>query len=73
MDTDILFVIGLVVLVLSFPVIVGAYAEGRPPRTAAIMVLIGGGLMALAAWQRPGAYSIESIPDAFVRVIGRFI
>jgi len=73
LDTDILFVIGLVVLVLSFPVIVGAYAEGRPPRTAAIMVLIGGGLMALAAWQRPGLYSIEGIPDAFVRVIGRFI
>lgn len=73
MDTDILFVVGLIVLVLSFPVIVGAYADGRPPRSAAIMILIGGGLIALAVWQRPGLYSFETIPDAFVRVIGGFI
>lgn len=73
MDTDLLFIIGLVVLVLSFPVIVGAYAEGRPPRTAAIMILIGGGLIAIAAWQRPGTYSIENIPDTFVRVVGGYL
>ncbi len=68
-----MFVVGLVVLVLSFPVIIGAYSEGRPPRTAAIMVLIGGGLLAIAVWQRPGQYSIEGIPDTFVRVVGDYI
>jgi hypothetical protein len=72
-NTDLIFVIGIVVLVLSFPVIVGAYAEGRPPRTAAIMILIGGGLVALAVWQRPGAYTLEGIPGTFVRVIGQYI
>jgi hypothetical protein len=72
-DSDLIFIVGLVVLVLSFPVIVGAYAEGRPPRTAAIMILIGGGLMAIAVWQRPGIYTLEGIPDTFVRVVGRYL
>ena len=71
-DTDLLFIIGLVVLVLAFPVIVGAFSEGRPPRSAAIMVLIGGGLIALAVWERPGAYSIGGIPDTFMRVVGSY-
>jgi hypothetical protein len=72
LDTDLLFIVGLVVLVLSFPVIVGAYSEGRPPRTAAIMILIGGGLVAIAVWQRPGTYTLEGIPDTFVRVVGHY-
>jgi hypothetical protein len=72
-DTDLFFVIGLVVLVLSFPVLVGAYSEGRPPRTAAMMIMIGGGLVALAVWQRPGTYTLEGIPEAFMRVVGRYI
>lgn len=73
MDTDLFFVIGLVVLVLSFPVLVGAYSEGRPPRTAAIMIMIGGGLVALAVWQRPAAYTLEGIPETIMRVVGRYI
>ena len=73
MDSDLSFVIGLVVLVLSFPVLVGAYSEGRPPRAAAIMIMIGGGLVALAVWQRPGAYTLEGIPGTVVDVVGRYI
>lgn len=73
MDTDLIFVIGLLVAVLSFPAIVGAFSEGRPPRAAAIMIMVGGGLMALAVYQRPNTYSLESIPDAFVRVVGTYI
>ncbi len=46
-------------------------ADGRAPRAAAILVMLGGGLVALAVWQRPGAYGWEGIPDAFVRVAAR--
>jgi hypothetical protein len=73
MDTDLFFVIGLVVAVFSIPSIVGAFSEGRAPRVAAIMVLIGGGLIALAVNEKPGLYSLSTTPDAFVRVVGRFV
>ncbi|RYG89481.1 hypothetical protein EU803_17270 [Loktanella sp. IMCC34160] len=73
MDTDLYFVIGLIVAGFSIPPIFGALSEGRAPRAAAIAILIGGGLVALAVNERPGTYSISEIPDAFVRVVGRYI
>ncbi|WP_420860172.1 hypothetical protein [Marivivens marinus] len=73
MDTDLFFVIGLIIAGFSIPPIIGALSEGRAPRTAAIAILIGGGLVALAVNERPGAYSVSEIPDAFVRVVGRYI
>ena len=73
MDTDLYFVIGVVLLVLAFPSLVGAIAQGRPPRAAAILVMVGGGLLVLAAYEKPGAYTFATAPDAFVRVAGRLL
>jgi hypothetical protein len=73
MDADLLFVIGLVIGAFAFPSIVSAFSEGRSPRTAAILVMIGGGMVAIAVYDRPGAYTIATIPDAFVRVVGRYV
>jgi hypothetical protein len=73
MDPDLVFVIGLVVLVLAVPSIFGAIADGRAPRAAAIMILIGGGLLATAVHQKPGAYSLAGIPATFVTVVGRLV
>ncbi|MEJ6478236.1 MAG: hypothetical protein QNL92_06110 [Octadecabacter sp.] len=73
MNPDVMFVIGLVVSVFSIPPILGAFADGRAPRAAAITILIGGGLIALAASQKPSGYSISEIPDVFVRVVGQYI
>ncbi len=73
MDVDLFYVIGLVISVFSIPPIIGALSEGRAPRVAAIMVLIGGGLIAIAVNERPGAYTLKNTPDVFVRVVGRFI
>ncbi len=73
MTNDLYLVIGLVVLALTIPSIVGAFVDHRVPRAAAIMVLIGGGLIALAVTQQPGGYRIEEIPDVFVRVVGRLL
>jgi hypothetical protein len=72
-DADLFFVIGLIIALFSFPAIVGAFSEGRAPRTAAIMIMIGGGLMALAVYQKPNTYTLETIPDAFVRVVGEYV
>jgi len=68
-----MMVIGVVVGAFSIPSIMGALADGRVPRAAAIAVMISGGLIALAVQQHPGGYDINDIPDLFVSVEGRYI
>ncbi|MDE0590726.1 hypothetical protein OU789_12385 [Halocynthiibacter sp. C4] len=73
MDADLFFVIGLGVGVLTVPPILGAMFDGRSPRTAAIMVLISGGMIALASSQKPGGYTINEIPEVVSRVVNKYI
>jgi hypothetical protein len=73
MDPDLFFVIGIVTLLFSIPPILSAFTEGRPPRAASIMILIGGGLIGLALYRNPGGYSFETIPDVFFKVIGQYV
>ena len=73
MDPDLMFVIGLVVLVFAIPPVFGAISDGRAPRTAAILVMIGGGLLALAIYQNPSGYTVAGIPDVFIAVVGRYV
>ncbi len=73
MDPDLFFVMGLIIAGLSAPSIVSAFTEGRGPRMAVVLLVIGGGMVAYAMTARPNAYSFETIPDAFVRVIGHYI
>ncbi len=73
MDPDLFFVIGILVVGFSVPAIISAFSEGRAPRAAAIMILIGGGLMSIAIYNKPTGYSISGIPDVFVNVVGRYI
>ncbi len=73
MNSDIYLVVGVVVGVLAIPSLLGAYSGGRPPRAGAIMVLIAGGLITLAAMNNPKGYTLQDVPKAFVRVIGKFV
>ena len=73
MDPDLYFVLGIIIGAFSIPAILSAYTEGRTPRAAAILVMIGGGLVALAIYSSPQGYTIEEVPDVFVRVIGKYI
>lgn len=70
MDNDVFFVVGCIVTVFSIPAIISAFSDGRAPRAPAFVVLIGGLMIGYAMNQRPGAYSFETLPDVFVRVIG---
>ncbi len=72
MDTDLFFVVGVALAVLSLPTFLNAFAESRAPRTASIMVMIAGGLIVLAAMNHPGGYGIEDIPEAIRSVIQRY-
>lgn len=73
MDTDLNYVIGLLIAGFAIPSIVSAYSDSRPPRAGAIALMVGAGLVALAVINSPGTYSIRSTPDAFVRVVGHYI
>ena len=53
MTADLYLVIGLIIGAFTIPSILGALSEGRAPRTAAIMVLIAGGLIVLAVKESP--------------------
>jgi len=68
-----MMVIGLVIGGFSIPSIMGALADGRVPRAAAITVMVAGGLIALAIRDNPGGYAINDIPDVFVSVVARYI
>ena len=73
MDSDLILVIGIVVMLFTIPAIISAFSEGQAPRSAAIMVMIGGGLVALAIYNSPTPYTIGGIPDVFVQVVARYI
>ncbi|MBN2907556.1 MAG: hypothetical protein JXJ18_12675 [Rhodobacteraceae bacterium] len=73
MQADLFLVIGCFVGVLAVPALLSAFSSGEPPRAAAIMVLISGGLVALAVTQSPQSYTIDQLPDVFARVVNRYI
>jgi len=71
-DTDLVLVIGIVVLILSVPSLLSAFAEARAPRAGAVLVLIGGVLVAVALTKHSGGYTFSELPSVFMRVIGRY-
>ena len=70
---DLILVIGIVIVGLAIPAILGALAERRTPRIATILIVTGGALILIALSQRPGGYGWADIPEAFVRVLAYFI
>ncbi len=73
MDTDLFLVIGAIIGVLAFPALLSAYSEGRPPRSAATMIMVAGGLIVLAVMNRPGGYELSDLPDAFMNVVRHYL
>ena len=69
MSTDLIFVLGAAIGVLAIPAIVSAFADGRTPRAAALVVLIAALMMGYAMKERPGAYSFATFPDVLTRVV----
>jgi hypothetical protein len=67
-----MLVLGVVIFAFSIPSVISAFTEGRPPRLAAILFVIGGGLIAYSISKTPGGIGFDDIPQAFARVIGRF-
>lgn len=73
MNPDILLVLGLIFAAFSVPSILSAITDGRAPRASAITILIAGGLILVAIQSNPGGYTLQEIPDIFVRVLASFL
>jgi hypothetical protein len=73
MDPDLLLIVGLVIGVLSIPSMLSALSDSRPPRVAAILVLIAGVLVVIAVRNKSGGYALAEIPYVLLTVIGRYI
>ncbi len=73
MRFDILLVVGSVLAVFSVVAVLTALVEGRRPRVAAIMVLISGGILALAVMQADRPLRWEDVPNAFVSVVAAIL
>jgi hypothetical protein len=73
MDTDLMLVVGSIALVLSIPSLMSAWIEGQVPRIGAILVLIGGVLVAVALTQHGRPYTFAEMPDLFLRVFARWL
>ncbi|RYH04256.1 hypothetical protein EU805_02460 [Salipiger sp. IMCC34102] len=71
MSTDMIFVLGLVLGVVSIPAIVSAFADGRTPRAPALIVVIAALMIGYAMREAPGAYSWSTLPDVLTRVVAQ--
>ena len=69
---DLFLVVGILVAGLAIPSMLGALADRRSPRAAAIAIMVGGALILLALSQKPGGYTLREVPEAFVRVVAFF-
>lgn len=73
MDFDLIFVIGVAVVAFAIPAAVSAYTDRRWPKMAALMLLIGGGAIAYANQENPDTYSLGTLDDVIVEVLGRYL
>lgn len=72
MDTDLVLTAGIVLLVLSVPSLLAAWAESRAPRFGAILSIAGLGMIVTALVVKPGGYAFNQIPGVMVDVVARF-
>jgi len=73
MDTDLIFILGLVLAALSVPATMSSISDGRAPRAPILIILIAGAMILYAVYSHPGGYALADIPDVFFGVIGRYL
>lgn len=71
LNSDIYLVLGIIISAFAVPAVISAFSDSRPPRVAAVAVLVGGGLILLAFVSHPGGYTPGQIPEVFARVLAR--
>lgn len=73
MEPDIALVAGIIVAIFAMPSMLSALTDRRAPRASAITILIAGGLIIFAIQTKPNGYSLQDVPNAFVRVVAQIL
>ncbi|MFA8440980.1 hypothetical protein [Yoonia sp.] len=73
MDFDLIFVVGIVLVAFSIPSAISAYSDWRWPKTAIVMLLVGAGSIAYAMQENPGVYTLATVDDVIVDVVGDLV
>ncbi len=73
MNSDLLLVLGITVGAFSIPAVISAFSDSRPPRAAAIAIVVSGSLILTAFVTKPGGYTAHQIPEVFARVIAELV
>ncbi len=73
MDTDLVLTVGLVLMVLSVPSLLSAWAESRAPRMGAIMAIAALALIIAALYEKPGGYAFNEVPGVVIGVAAQFL
>lgn len=72
-DTDLLLTVGIVLMVLSVPVLLSAWAESRSPRLGTILIVLALGLITTALLVKPGGYAFNQVPGVMIGVFSRLV
>jgi hypothetical protein len=73
MDGDLIIVAGLAMLMLSIPSAVSAYADGRRPWVALVVMIAGAGVLIWGWGTHPADMSLAEVPHVIIRVLARVI
>jgi hypothetical protein len=73
MDTDLVLISGIVIIILSFPAMISAFASDRSLLGAIVFAAIGAAMVVVAYFYSAEGYQPEDIPQAFLKVLARII
>ena len=73
MDTDLIIVSGIVILMLSIPSAVSAFAEGRGPWVALVVVILGFAVVGYGWKHLSVEMTLAEVPHTIYRVLARVI
>lgn len=73
MDWDAILTAGIVLLALSLPALVAAWAESRLSRLGTAMLALAAGMIGWPLYANPGGYQLAELPDVVLGVLARIL
>jgi len=73
MDTDLVLILGLILIGLAIPAAMSSHSDGRRPVAPIATILIAVGMIVYAQLSHSEGYALRDVPDVFYTVVGRYI
>lgn len=71
MDTDLFVVVGFLLAAFAIPSALASYAEGKFPKIALVVLVLGTVIALIGAMFSPDGYSFGRIPHSFIEILAR--